>query len=75
MMRRVRLNMYRAEDEMFIIRKRQVIIRIGERQANKVIRRPIMADLFHSGAKKTPILPRSKREEEERHGRGGRRRT
>ena len=24
MMRRVRLNMYRAEDEMFIIRKRQV---------------------------------------------------
>ena len=45
-MRRVRLNMYRAEDEMFIIRKRQVIIRIGERQANKVIRRPIMADLF-----------------------------
>ena len=28
MMRRVRLNMYRAEDEMFIIRKRQVIIRI-----------------------------------------------
>ena len=45
-MRRVRLNMYRAEDEMFIIRKRQVIISIGERQANKVIRRPIMADLF-----------------------------
>ena len=42
MMRRVRLNMYRAEDEMFIIRKRQVIISIGERQANKVI----MADLF-----------------------------
>ena len=41
-MRRVRLNMYRAEDEMFIIRKRQVIISIGERQANKVI----MADLF-----------------------------
>ena len=46
MMRRVRLNMYRAEDEMFIIRKRQVIISIGERQANKVMRRPIMADLF-----------------------------
>ena len=46
MMRRVRLNMYRAEDEMFIIRKRQVIISIGERQANKVIRPPIMmADL------------------------------
>ena len=26
MMRRVRLNMYRAEDEMFIMRKRQVSI-------------------------------------------------
>ena len=45
MMRRVRLNMYRAEDEMFIIRKRQVVISIRERQANKVIRRPIIADL------------------------------
>ena len=43
MMRRVRLNMYRAEDEMFIIRKRQVITR--ERQANKVMRPPIMAEL------------------------------
>ena len=31
MMRRVRLNMYRAEDEMFIIRKRQV----GSWMANK----------------------------------------
>ena len=73
MMRRVRLNMYRAEDEMFIIRKRQVIISIGERQANKVIW--LTSFYFHSGAKKTPSLPRSKHVEEERRGRGGRRRT
>ena len=73
MMRRVRLNMYRAEDEMFIIRKRQVIIRIGERQASKVIW--LTSFYFHSGAKKTLSSPRSKREEEGRHGRGGRRRT
>ena len=73
MMRRGRLNMYRAEDEMFIIRKRQVIIRIGERQASKVIW--LTSFYFHSGAKKTLSSPRSKREEEGRHGRGGRRRT
>ena len=69
MMRRVRLNMYRAEDEMFIIRKRQV--RVWEKIFSK------LESLFFvlSGGKKMLSLRRSKHVEPKRLGREGGRRT
>ena len=73
MMRRVRLNMYRAEDEMFIIRKRQVCVRIGKENISFCEEEKTFS--CFSGGKKMQSLRRSKHVELKRLGREGGRRT